>query len=141
MQGSQNAANKYCPAWYKKPCGVAFGFGGKMLSFGKKKADAATGVDTASNSSFLHSLVVPNEPEVVPSADAFEQWIAERKLRDYCLDKTRRCVDNEHDALMWELMGTQFEDEGTGRLKLPALLGFDQDQIVQQAEKFLGKRP
>merc|ERR1719253_2007518 len=34
---------------------------------------------------------------------------------------------------MWDLMGSQFEE--SGRQKVPALLGFDQDRIVQEDEK------
>jgi len=141
VQQQQNPGTKYCPRWYKKPCGVSFGFGGKMLAFGAKKAAAALATESAKLpvTSYCHSLVVPNEPEIVPTADMFEQWIAERRLREYCSDKTRRSASNEHESLMWELMGSQFED--SGRSRVPALLGFDQERIVQEAERFLGKRP
>lgn len=141
VQQQQNAGTKYCPRWYRKPCGVSFGFGGKMLAYGVKTATATpTDNNKSALSSFCHSLVVPNEPEVVPSADSFEQWIAQRKLRDYCHDKTRRCGGTaSHEGLMWELMGSQFEDGG--RQRVPALLGFDQDRILQEAERFLGKKP
>mmetsp|Transcript_44420 Transcript_44420/g.128550 ORF Transcript_44420/g.128550 Transcript_44420/m.128550 type:complete len:1175 (+) Transcript_44420:84-3608(+) len=140
VQQQQNAGTKYCPRWYRKPCGVSFGFGGKMMSFGVRKAAAALATDAAKTpvASFCHSLVVPNEPEVVPSADLFESWIGERKLRDYCQEKTRRC-GNPHETLMWELMGTQFEDGG--RSRVPILLGFDKDRILKDAEGFLGKQP
>eukprot|EP00930_Biecheleria_cincta_P047446 TRINITY_DN3289_c0_g1_i1.p1 TRINITY_DN3289_c0_g1~~TRINITY_DN3289_c0_g1_i1.p1 ORF type:complete len:1199 (+),score=239.56 TRINITY_DN3289_c0_g1_i1:57-3653(+) len=144
VQQQQSAGVKYCPKWYKKPCGASFGFGGKMLAFGSKKpaapanpADAAKQIPT---SSFAHSLVIPNEPEIVPSADLFEHWIADRKLQQYCHDKTQRSGGMaSHEGLMWELMGTQFEDDG--RTKVPSLLGFDQDRILQEAERFLGKKP
>jgi len=140
VQQQQNTGTKYCPRWYKKPCGVSFGFGGKMMTFGVKKAAAALATDTTKTpiASYCHSLVVPNEPEVVPSADMFESWIAEQKLCDYCHEKTRRS-SNPHENLMWELMGTQFED--SGRSRVPILLGFDKDRIVQEAERFLGKQP
>eukprot|EP00434_Breviolum_minutum_P045431 symbB.v1.2.040726.t1/scaffold7472.1/size11062/1 len=90
--------------------------------------------------SFCHSLVVPSEPEIVPTADLFEHWIAERRLREYCHDKTRRCGGiASHEGLMWELMGSQFEEDG--RSKVPTLLGFDQDRILQEAERLLGSKP
>jgi len=141
VQHLQNPGNKYCPKWYKKPSGVAFGFGGRMLAFGSKKAAAALTSEAgkAPAASYCHSLIIPNEPEVVPTADAFEQWIADRRLKEFCNEKTRRSGNNPYDGLMWELMGTQFDD--SGRQRVPALLGFDQDRIVQEAERFLGKRP
>lgn len=138
-QTLQNGS-KYCPKWYKKPCGASFGFGGKMLSFGINQAAAAVTTDGKSTSSYCHSLVIPNEPELVTSADAFEQWIGDRKLRDYCQMKTQRCAQtNEHEGLMWDLMGSQFE--ASGRERVPKLLGFDHSEIEQRAERFLGKKP
>lgn len=135
VQQQQNAG-KYCPRWYRKRCGVGFGFGGKLLSFGAKATDAAK----PPTASFCHSLVGPSEPEIVPTADLFEHWIAERRLREYCHDKTRRCGGvASHEGLMWELMGSQFEEDG--RSKVPTLLGFDQDRILQEAERLLGAKP
>merc|ERR1719183_1229424 len=81
MQQAQSDTVRYCPKWYSKPCGVSFGFGGKMLSFGKK----STGT-----SSWCHSLLVPNEPEVVPAADAFEGWMNDSKLKEYCNSKINK---------------------------------------------------
>jgi len=142
VQQNQQAGVKYCPRWYRKPCGVTFGFGGKMLAFGAKVAATAAANEPAkpSTTSFCHSLIVPNEPEIVPTADAFEQWIAERKLREYCHDKTRLCGGTaSHEGLMWELMSSLFEDNG--RQRIPALLGFDQDRIMAEAERYLGQKP
>merc|ERR1719362_1441648 len=132
-QQQQSAGVKYCPRWYKKPCGVSFGFGGKMLAFGAKKSASAPTNDTP----FCHSLLVPNEPEIVPAADVFESWIEQRQLHAYCNDKTAKTGHNAVEKLMWQVMGSQFED--AGRQKVPALLGFDHDQIVQQAERYLGQ--
>lgn len=142
VQTQQTIGAKYCPKWYGKPGGVSFGFGAKMLSWGAKTQAAVEGQPAAApTASWCHSLVVPNEPEIVPTADMFERWIADRKLREFCLDRTQRCGGAaEHEGLMWELMGTQFEGE-PGRQRVPSLLGFDGDHIVQEAEKFLGKKP
>ncbi|CAE8705228.1 unnamed protein product [Polarella glacialis] len=102
VQNQQNGA-KYCPRWYRKPCGNSFGFGGKMMSFGNKAvaaatADAPNAPKQSPTSSFCQSLVIPTEPDIVPSADMFEQWIAERKLREYCHDK----VASWHHHRMFE---------------------------------------
>merc|ERR1719282_1467292 len=136
VQQQQTAGSQYCPRWYKKPCGASFGFGGHMLSFGVIGAAAA--VSKELTNSFCHSCVVPDEPEIVGTADLFEQWIGERRLREYCNEKKQRC-GSVHDGLMWEIMGSQFEE--TGQQQVPILLGFDPDEIVQRAEQFLGKRP
>mmetsp|Transcript_11336 Transcript_11336/g.21478 ORF Transcript_11336/g.21478 Transcript_11336/m.21478 type:complete len:1133 (-) Transcript_11336:68-3466(-) len=137
MQQQQIESVKYVPNWYKRPCGVSFGFGGKMLSFGKK---ASTATPAPPDASWCHSLVVPNEPEVVPAADAFESWIAEGKLRQYCLDKVHQSDGTQHESLMWKVMGAQFESHGA-RGSVAALLGFNEDDILRKAESFLGSKP
>merc|ERR1719498_1190483 len=129
MQQAQNEASRYCPKWYSKPCGVSFGFGGKMLSFGKK----STG-----STSWCHSLLVPNEPEVVPAADAFEGWMNEKRYKDYCTDKMRSSGDDEK-GLMWQVLASQFYPDG--KRQLAGLLGFDESKILNKAEQFLGSKP
>lgn len=138
VQTQQSVGNKYCPKWYSKPCGLSFGFGAKMLAFGTKKA-----VDEKSpaKASWCHSLVVPNEPEIVPAADAFERWIADRQFQQFCHERTQQCGGaGEHEGLMWQLVGAQF-DQSTGRKAVPKILGFSEEQIMKEAEQFLGKPP
>lgn len=137
VQQQQIESVKYVPNWYKRPCGVSFGFGGKMLSFGKK---ASSATPPPPDASWCHSLIVPNEPEVVPAADAFESWIAEGKLRQYCLDKVTQCEGTQHESLMWKVMGAQFEQQGA-RASVSSLLGFNEDEILRKAEAFLGQKP
>jgi len=146
VQQQQKAGVKYCPRWYSRPCGNSFGFGGKVISFGLQVPQAeppAAGAPQAPakppTSSWCQSIVVPNDPEVVPMADVFEQWIAESRLQEYCRNKTSRAESKSHESLMWELMATQFDSQG--RQKVPAMLGFQEDRILQEAERFLGQRP
>jgi len=136
VQTQQSSSVKYCPKWYGKPGGVSFGFGAKMLSYGTKASiDPA-----AAPTSWCHSMVVPNEPEIVPTADSFERCIADRKLKEFCHDKMQRSGGAaQHEGLMWELMGAQFE--GDSRHRVPALLGFDNEHIEQEASKYLGNKP
>jgi len=141
VQTQQTAGNKYCPSWYRRPCGLSFGFGGKLMTYGTKKAAAALSAGgQAQPSSWCHSLVVPNEPEIVSTADSFEAWREERRLQEFCHDKTQRQGGTaSHEGLMWDIMGLQFDDQG--RQRVPSLLGFDADRIAQEAERFLGKKP
>lgn len=130
---------KYCPLWQRRPCGVSFGFGGRMLAFGTKQAAAAV-AGQGQAGSWCQSLVVPNEPEIVATADLFEQWRNERRLQEFCFEQTRKSGGSgSHEALMWDIMGVQFEEHG--RQRVPALLGFEQERIMQQAEQFLGQKP
>jgi len=55
VQQQQNAGVKYCPKWYRKPCGASFGFGGKLLTFGAKKVAAATPAEAAKTAPFCRN--------------------------------------------------------------------------------------
>mmetsp|Transcript_17174 Transcript_17174/g.36925 ORF Transcript_17174/g.36925 Transcript_17174/m.36925 type:complete len:1182 (+) Transcript_17174:168-3713(+) len=139
VQTQQTSGMKYCPSWYRKPCGVACGFGGKMLAFGRSTASASITGEKVPETSFCHSLVVPNEPEIVATADMFESWRSEKRLQEFCSQKVNISSGQADEGLMWNLLGLQFDDQG--RTRLPALLGFDQERIEQEAERYLGKKP
>lgn len=142
VQTQQSAGNKYCPKWYGKPSGLSFGFGAKMLAFGSKKPSGDVADKPAPpKNSWCHSIVVPNEPEIVPAADSFEKWIANRSLQEFCQERMHRSGGaGEHEGLMWQLVGAQF-DKATGRKQVPMILGFSEEQIMKEAEHFLGKPP
>eukprot|EP00928_Gymnodinium_smaydae_P038699 TRINITY_DN26635_c0_g1_i1.p1 TRINITY_DN26635_c0_g1~~TRINITY_DN26635_c0_g1_i1.p1 ORF type:complete len:1161 (+),score=204.92 TRINITY_DN26635_c0_g1_i1:294-3485(+) len=137
----QTPDTKYCPKWVGRQGGMSFGFGAKLLVSGTKDVTATEGQPAPTPSSWCHSLVVPDEPELVPTADLFERWVADRKLKEFCDEKTSRCGGSaEHEGLMWDLMGLKFEGEA-GRQRVPTLLGFDGNAISNEAEGFLGKKP
>lgn len=129
----QNANVRYCPKWHTRPCGASLGFGGAVLSFGRKSSSEAK------HQSFCHSLLMPSEPEVTPEADSFEQWFAEKKFQSYCMEKTQKSGSGSPESLMWEMMALQFQ--GDGRQNVPSLLGFEKDKVLQKAEAYLGQKP
>jgi protein transport protein SEC31 len=50
------AAKAKAPAWLQRPCGAAFGFGGKLVQFSNSKRQLPTG-ETATSGSITISQV------------------------------------------------------------------------------------
>eukprot|EP00397_Hematodinium_sp_SG-2012_P002351 GEMP01002357.1.p1 GENE.GEMP01002357.1~~GEMP01002357.1.p1 ORF type:complete len:1041 (+),score=192.51 GEMP01002357.1:582-3704(+) len=135
MQQNQNPSVLYVPKWYEKPCGASFGFAGKFCKFGKTK-----------NTVSLY--VTPNEPEIVPGADRFEEWIQANNFAGYCEEKVnhfRNTVNDPQEALIWELMSlyitTGIRNEQFSPQVIVEKLGFCSMEILINAEKFLGAKP
>ncbi|KAF3437366.1 hypothetical protein FNV43_RR20119 [Rhamnella rubrinervis] len=110
------------PKWYKRPVGVSFGFGGKLVSFHPKSSGA--GASPGVSEVFVHSLVT--EHSLVGRSSEFEAAIqnGERSsLRALC-DRKSQESELEDDRETWGLLKVMFEDDGTARTKLLTHLGF-----------------
>ncbi|XP_010694716.2 protein transport protein SEC31 homolog B isoform X2 [Beta vulgaris subsp. vulgaris] len=129
------AAPLRAPKWYRRPVGVSFGFGGKLVSFHSK---AAAG---RASEVFIHSVVT--EDGLVSRSSEFEAAIqnGERSsLRVLCERKSQES-ESEDDRETWGFLKVMFEDDGLARSKLLAHLGFSapeelketvQDELSQQ---------
>ena len=118
------AASSYAPKWVRMPCGVSFGFGGKVVTFGVNQGTSVK----------IH--VIPDEPAVVGEADRFESYLAS-DLRPFCSAKADESVD-EHEKLTWTLISLLFEGPES-RSRIVSAMGIDGAEIQALAEKYLGK--
>lgn len=118
-----NAAT-YPPKWVRMPCGVAFGFGGKVVTFGSGPSPTVQ----------IH--VIPDEPAVINEADRFESYLA-TDLRPFCNAKIGESID-EHEKLTWTLMSLLFQGSES-RGQIIAAMGIDPTEIRALSEKYLGK--
>jgi protein transport protein SEC31 len=96
----------------KRPVGVSFGFGGKLVSFFPKKGAPA------SSEVRIHSLIT--EEGLVKRSTEFEEAIAggERSsMRNFCESKAS-AAGSEEERETWSLLGILFEEEARGQLLL-----------------------
>jgi protein transport protein SEC31 len=100
------------PKWLKRPVGVSFGFGGKLVSFYPKKGAPA------SSEVRIHSLIT--EEGLVKRSTEFEEAIAggERSsMRNFCESKAS-AAGSEEERETWSLLRILFEEEARGQLLL-----------------------
>lgn len=113
------------PAWMKRPCGAAFGFGGKLVSFVNQRQQVS---DSSGQVRFLDNGVVNitqivTENELVQRSEEFEKAIAggdRGVLREFCGQKTVAIEGDEKET--WSFLSVMFEDDC--RRQLLARLGF-----------------
>ena len=87
------------PKWLQRPCGVNFGFGGKIITFADARTDAGVG-----SSSITINPFAPDE-EVASSTANFERAMDAHNLVEICRS---RIVDahNEEQRADWEVIET-----------------------------------
>jgi len=106
------------PQWLKRPTGVSFGFGGKMVNFG---ADIATPngstADVKRSASGTAQITVRRtvtEQEFVRKAKALVRATREMSPNEYCMAK-KKASTNEQEKEVWSLMNVLFEAQGPQR--------------------------
>ncbi|KAL2897575.1 Protein transport protein SEC31-like protein B [Bienertia sinuspersici] len=124
------AAPLRAPKWYKRPVGVSFGFGGKLVSFHSKAAPA--GAQGGASEVYVHNVVT--EDSLVSRSSEFEAAIqnGERSsLRVLCERKSQESKSGD-DKETWDFLKVMFEDDGTARSKLLEHLGFSVPEEVKE---------
>lgn len=106
------------PKWYKRPAGVSFGFGGKLVSFHPKSS--AVGASEVC----VHTLVT--EEGLVTRSSEFQSAIqnGERSSLRVLCDRKAQESESKDEKEIWGFLKVMFEDEGTARTKLLTHLGF-----------------
>lgn len=90
------------PKWIKRPSGISFGFGGKVVSF-----------DNTSKSIKVHQLVT-NEDFVKRSGE-LENVLAQGNYVDYCRQKADETKD-QHSRYVWYFLKAFFEENTTSEI-------------------------
>ncbi|GAB4832488.1 hypothetical protein Ancab_006510 [Ancistrocladus abbreviatus] len=121
------------PKWYRRPVGVSFGFGGKLVSFHSRPFP--TGPPGVSSEVYVHTLVT--EDCLLGRSSEFETAIqnGERaSLRALCERKSQES-GSQDDRETWGFLKVMFEDDGMARTKLLTHLGFCVPEEVKDTAK------
>lgn len=121
------------PKWLRRPCGVSFGFGGKLACFDS----GPTGVSNA-NSHKIRTLQVVENAEIVASADHFHASIASGDFKSFCEMKAASSR-SAHDRDVWNLMKVIWF-ENSAREELLKFLGFSADAIEQAVGAYVASK-
>lgn len=103
------------PKWLSRPCGAAFGFGGKLVSF-KPDADGV--------SSKVNISTVVSDPSVEKSISGFAEALKDDDLEQVCKSKVDASTSDD-DKKDWSVIQTLVSE--SPRKGLLAYLGFDNE--------------
>lgn len=132
--GAIGSVHLRAPKWLKRPTGVSFGFGGKLVSF--HTSSSAGSAPSGNSEVYIHNLVT--ELSFVNRSTEFEAAIQngdKASLRILC-DRKSQESESEQDRETWGFLKVMFEDDGTARTKLVTHLGFrvNTDEVENVSE-------
>ncbi|XP_052843381.1 protein transport protein Sec31A isoform X2 [Drosophila gunungcola] len=111
----------HAPKWMKRPCGVAFGFGGKLVSF-----------DGTSKTVKVQQLTT--ETALVERANALERSLVDANYSEYCRQRADDTLD-QHGRYIWYFIKANFELNP--KEEMLNLLGYNKDDTDSKFNKFI----
>ncbi|XP_042462555.1 protein transport protein SEC31 homolog B-like [Zingiber officinale] len=127
------------PKWLKRPTGVSFGFGGKLISFQPVQSIPGGSAHSASEV-YVHNLVT--EHSLVSRSTEFEAAVQngdKSSLGALCEQKSGVSV-LEDDKETWNFLKIMCDEEGIARTKLLCHLGFTVPDERSDNTDNIGKR-
>ncbi|EFX06673.1 protein transport protein [Grosmannia clavigera kw1407] len=112
------------PAWYLKPVGATFGFGGKVVYFTLNDTPAGQPA-----SSTVHIGHFSADAKVAPTTEKFEEALQSGDVKAICASHIETAKTDEEKA-DWEVLGTLVD--ANPRQRVIERLGFDKDEATEE---------
>ncbi|KAJ1962794.1 protein transport protein S31 [Dipsacomyces acuminosporus] len=128
------------PKWLARPCGAVFGFGGKLVHFGKSAspAPAAAPGQPAKPSSATPALVsiteFVSEPELTKQAAQLEELLQNNQAAELCNERLQQSKGTDQERSC-EVLKILFETDA--RDKLIHFLGFDKSVVKARIDELI----
>ncbi|KAL1881116.1 hypothetical protein VTK73DRAFT_4793 [Phialemonium thermophilum] len=107
------------PAWYERPVGVSFGYGGKLVTF--KRNQTAPGQPRSSTIRISHFSA---DGEVLSATSQFEESLESGDIAGICNSRLEKAT-TEEEKTVWQVLQTLNSDDG--RSKIIEYLGFGKE--------------
>ncbi|NXX80620.1 SC31B protein, partial [Urocolius indicus] len=115
------------PKWIRRPVGVSFAFGGKLISFGLTKAPGQQVQQTHPRQVFISQ--VTTETEFLLRSRELQMALQSGNLLDYCQGKIQT-AKLPFDESLWKFLKVNLEQES--RTKLLKLLGYSEEDLQKK---------
>uniref|UniRef100_A0A663LV36 Protein transport protein Sec31A n=1 Tax=Athene cunicularia TaxID=194338 RepID=A0A663LV36_ATHCN len=115
------------PKWIRRPVGVSFAFGGKLISFGLAKAPGQQMQQTYPHQVFISQ--VTTETEFLLRSRELQMALQSGNLLDYCQGKIQT-AKLPFDENLWNFLKVNLEQES--RTKLLKLLGYSKEDLQKK---------
>ncbi|NXV29454.1 SC31B protein, partial [Rissa tridactyla] len=115
------------PKWIRRPVGVSFAFGGKLISFGLTKAPGQQMQQTYPHQVFISQ--VTTETEFLLRSRELQMALQSGNLLDYCQGKIQT-AKLPFDENLWNFLKVNLEQES--RTKLLKLLGYSKEDLQKK---------
>ncbi|KAF1595246.1 Protein transport protein Sec31B, partial [Eudyptes moseleyi] len=115
------------PKWIRRPVGVSFAFGGKLITFGLTKAPGQQMQQTYPHQVFISQ--VTTETEFLLRSRELQMALQSGNLLDYCQGKIHT-AKLPFDENLWNFLKVNLEQES--RTKLLKLLGYSKEELQKK---------
>ncbi|XP_042642192.1 protein transport protein Sec31B isoform X2 [Tyto alba] len=115
------------PKWIRRPVGVSFAFGGKLISFGLNKVPGQQMQQTYPHQVFISQ--VTTETEFLLRSRELQMALQSGNLLDYCQGKIQT-AKLPFDENLWNFLKVNLEQES--RTKLLKLLGYSKEDLQKK---------
>ncbi|KFO91075.1 Protein transport protein Sec31B [Buceros rhinoceros silvestris] len=115
------------PKWIRRPVGVSFAFGGKLISFGLTKAPGQQMQQTYPHQVFISQ--VTTETEFLLRSRELQMALQSGNLLDYCQGKIQT-AKLPFDENLWNFLKVNLEQDS--RTKLLKLLGYSKEDLQKK---------
>ncbi|XP_051475287.1 protein transport protein Sec31B isoform X1 [Apus apus] len=120
------------PKWIRRPVGVSFAFGGKLISFGLTKAPGQQMQQAHLHQVFISQ--VTTETEFLLRSRELQMALQSENLCDYCQGKIQT-AKSPFDENLWNFLKVNLEQES--RTKLLRLLGYSKEDLQKKISSCL----
>ncbi|NXA34507.1 SC31B protein, partial [Eudromia elegans] len=120
------------PKWIRRPVGVSFAFGGKLITFGLTKVSGQQVQQTCPRQVFISQ--VTTETEFLVRSRELQMALQSGNLLEYCKGRIQT-AKLRFDENLWNFLKVNLEQES--RTKLLKLLGYSKDDLQKKISSCL----
>ncbi|OCT70195.1 hypothetical protein XELAEV_18037117mg [Xenopus laevis] len=122
------------PRWIRRPVGVSFAFGGKLVSFDCPKASVQPNQESLPRQVYISQVSI--EKEFLARSSELQAALLSGNLVNYCQNKVQSSQD-VYDKSIWNFLKVNFEQDA--REKYLKLLGYNKEELDKKISNALGE--
>ncbi|XP_040599895.1 protein transport protein Sec31B isoform X3 [Mesocricetus auratus] len=120
------------PKWMRRPAGVSFAFGGKLVTFGLPSIPVEQLPQPCPRPVYISQVVT--ESEFLTRSVMLQEALGSGSLLNYCQSKIQQ-ASLPCEKMLWQFLKVTFEHDS--RLQFLRLLGFSKDEIQKKVDTCL----
>ncbi|KAH0504541.1 Protein transport protein Sec31B [Microtus ochrogaster] len=133
-QGSLMPPLKKPPKWMRRPAGVSFAFGGKLITFGLPSNPVQQMPQPCPRPVYISQVIT--ESEFLTRSAVLQEALGSGNLLSYCQSKIQQ-ASPPCEKMLWQFLKVTSEHDS--RLQFLRLLGFSKDELQKKASKHTAK--
>ncbi|KAL6066811.1 hypothetical protein STEG23_038124 [Scotinomys teguina] len=120
------------PKWMRRPAGVSFAFGGKLVTFGLPSIPVQQMPQPCPRPVYLSQVVT--ESDFLTRSAVLQEALASGNLLNYCQSKIHQ-ASMPCEKMLWQFLKVTLERDS--RLQFLRLLGFSKDELQKKVDTYL----